>query len=81
MIPVPLFDLTLLIERQTGGAGNREKTNPCGAVKLEITGNGPMTDSVPANCSFSAFWREPSVLRPQLRSPFLDSFKAHAQNR
>ena len=35
------------------GSGNREKTNPCEAVKLEITRNGPTSDSGPANCLFS----------------------------
>jgi hypothetical protein len=62
MIPVPLFDLKSLMAirgaragTSIGGTGNGEKTNPCGTVKLEITGNGPMTDGVPANCSFSGF--------------------------
>src|SRR5882724_8836756 len=60
MIPVPLFHLTFPCEfaepaqeLQTGGTGNREKTNRCEAVKLEITGNRPVPDSVPISC-FSA---------------------------
>jgi hypothetical protein len=44
MRSVPLIDLTFLIEFaapvqecQIGGTGNREKTNPCEAVKPEMT--------------------------------------------
>jgi hypothetical protein len=29
------------------GSGNREKTNPCEAVKLEIARKNPVTDSLP----------------------------------
>ena len=32
-------------EFQTGGTGNRVKTNRCEAVKLEITANGPVPDT------------------------------------
>jgi hypothetical protein len=37
-------------ELEIGGTGNREKTNPCGAVKPEIAGdrpvNGPPFDRI-----------------------------------
>jgi hypothetical protein len=34
-------------ELQIGGTGKREKTNRCEAVKLEMTGNGPVPDGFP----------------------------------
>jgi hypothetical protein len=37
-------------ELQIGGIGNREKTNRCEAVKLEMTGNGPVPDSLAISC-------------------------------
>jgi hypothetical protein len=51
MIPVPLFEFAKPVqELQIGGPGNREKTNRCEAVKLEITG---VPDSAAITC-FSA---------------------------
>jgi hypothetical protein len=56
MIPVPLCRSRGEFEEparefQIGGTGTREKTNRCEAVKLEITGNRPVPDSVPNTVS------------------------------
>jgi hypothetical protein len=60
IIPVPVIDLKSLAEfaepvqgLQIGGTGNREKTNPCGAVKPEITQKRQGADICPANRFFN----------------------------